>query len=70
MKRKCVSCTLFCTINVLYSMSFSFKDYKKKMNSLGINVVVDKKEIVLQGDKAAGFDYSTGTIYIRKKVSA
>ena len=42
------------------------RNYKKKMNSLGINVVVDKKEIVLQGDKAAGFDYSTGTIYIER----
>ncbi len=37
------------------------------MNSLGINVVVDKKGTVLYGNKAAGFDYSTGTIYIRKK---
>lgn len=37
------------------------------MQSKGINVVVDKKGKVLTGDKAAGFDYATGTIYIKKK---
>ena len=31
-------------------------------------MVVDKKGTVLYGNKAAGFDYSTGTIYIRKKL--
>ena len=43
------------------------RNYKKQMQSMGINVVVDKKGKVLTGDKAAGFDYATGTIYIKKK---
>ena len=43
------------------------RNYKKQMNSLGIKVVVDKKGKVLNGNKAAGFDYSTGTVYIKKK---
>ena len=34
---------------------------------MGINVVVDKKGKVLNGNKVAGFDYSSGTIYIKKK---
>ncbi len=36
------------------------------MRKRGINVVVDKKGKILMGNKAAGFDYSNGTIYIRK----
>ena len=43
------------------------RKYKKQMNSMGINVVVDKKGKVLNGNKVAGFDYSSGTIYIKKK---
>ena len=43
------------------------RNYKKQMKGMGINVVVDKKGKVLSGNKAAGFDYSTGTIYIKKK---
>ena len=43
------------------------RNYKKQMQSMGINVVVDKKGKVLTGDKEAGFDYATGTIYIKKK---
>ena len=43
------------------------RNYKKEMNSKGIFVVVDKKGKVLRGNKAAGFDYSTGSIYIKKK---
>lgn len=31
---------------------------------MGINVVVDQKGEVLNGNRAAGFDYATGTIYI------
>lgn len=42
------------------------REYKKRMNSIGINVVVDKKGTVLNGNRAAGFDYATGTVYIRK----
>ena len=40
--------------------------YKKEMNGKGIKVTVDKKGKVLNGNKVAGFDYSTGTIYIKK----
>lgn len=43
------------------------RNYKKQMQSKGIDVVVDKKGKVLTGNKAAGFDYTTGTIYIKKK---
>lgn len=43
------------------------RNYKKQMKGMGINVVVDKKGKVLTGNKAAGFDYSNGTIYIKKK---
>ncbi|MGN0386530.1 MAG: zincin-like metallopeptidase toxin domain-containing protein [Lachnospiraceae bacterium] len=43
------------------------RNYKEQMHSMGINVVVDKKGKVLTGDRAAGFDYATGTIYIKKK---
>ncbi|URZ03832.1 zincin-like metallopeptidase toxin domain-containing protein [Clostridium felsineum] len=43
------------------------RNYKKEMNSKGIDVVVDKKGKILNGDIAAGFDYSTGKIYIRSK---
>ena len=38
--------------------------YKRQMQSMGINVVVDQKGKVLNGNRAAGFDYATGTIYI------
>ncbi|MGN0403395.1 MAG: zincin-like metallopeptidase toxin domain-containing protein [Acetatifactor sp.] len=38
------------------------RNYKKQMKGMGINVVVDKKGKVLNGNKVAGFDYSTGTI--------
>ena len=41
--------------------------YKRQMQSMGINVVVDLKGKVLNGNRAAGFDYATGTIYIKKK---
>ncbi|WBW96137.1 zincin-like metallopeptidase toxin domain-containing protein [Oceanirhabdus sp. W0125-5] len=43
------------------------RNYKKQMKSKGIDVVVDKKGKILTGNKAAGFDYSKGTIYIQKK---
>ncbi len=42
------------------------RSYKKQMKSMGINVVVDRKGKMLNGTRVAGFDYSTGTIYIRK----
>ncbi|MBD5088438.1 MAG: hypothetical protein HDT30_06440, partial [Clostridiales bacterium] len=43
------------------------RKYKKKMKDKGINVIVDKKRKKLKDDtKAAGFDYSDGSIYIRK----
>ena len=43
------------------------RNYKKQMKSKGINVVVDKKGKLLKGRKAAGFDYATGTVYIKRK---
>ena len=42
-------------------------NFKRQMQSMGINVVVDLKGKVLNGNRAAGFDYATGTIYIKKK---
>ena len=43
------------------------RDYKKQMRERGIKVVVDKKEKHLQGRRIAGFDYSEGIIYIKKR---
>lgn len=43
------------------------RQYKKMMSNKGINVSVDKKNKILIGNKAAGFDYSNGTIVIKKK---
>lgn len=43
------------------------RQYKKMMSNKGINVFVDKKNKILTGNKAAGFDYSSGTIFIKKK---
>ena len=43
------------------------RNYKKQMKSKGINVVVDKKGKLLKGERAAGFDYTTGTVYIKRK---
>ena len=46
--------------------SKQIRNYKKQMKNKGIDVVVDKKGKRLIGNKMAGFDYSNGTIYIRK----
>lgn len=50
----------------------SMKDirvYKKLMNEKGIKVLVDKKGKILPSFAAAGFDYNTGRIIIRKNPS-
>ncbi|MCM1056092.1 MAG: DUF6531 domain-containing protein [Firmicutes bacterium] len=43
------------------------RDYKKRMRERGIKVIIDKKGRVLQDSRVAGFDYSKGIIYIKKK---
>jgi hypothetical protein len=43
------------------------RNYIKEMKSKGTDVIVDKKGKILNGNLAAGFDFSTGKIYIRNK---
>lgn len=51
----------------IQNSTFSKGSFMDNELGLGIKVVVDKKGKVLNGNKAAGFDYSTGTVYIKKK---
>ena len=42
------------------------RSYKNQMNKRGINVITDTKGKLLKDNRVAGFDYSTGTVYIKK----